>query len=401
MEFSKIFREEIGSLNDGYLKLSDTNIQFKNKTTGKLLTLYSKEIERVEWQKLGNKPGIRIVMNDGTHHRLGGFKIDDFNKISPFVKEKWNQNFEKKDLSLKGWNYGETQFDGRNLFFNVNEKTAFEVPLSNVMRCVGVKSEAILEFHANDECPVQLTEMRLHIPQDPEAVKDDEDPVEEFRKAVMQFTEVEGEEGVPIVTLEDVLCTTPRGRYEIKVYQNYLFFHGKSYDYKIPLKTINRMFLLPHKDGRHMFFVFHINPPIRQGQTRYPFLVLEFSKEEHIELELALNNEQLKAQYGGKLDQHMKGVMFEIVARLFRVIVNSRIIVPGNFNGASGTPAVSCALRQSSGFLYPLEKGFVYVHKPPLYIRFEEIENVHFARSDASTRSFDFEILEKCKFSRF
>jgi structure-specific recognition protein 1 len=167
-----------------------------------------------------------------------------------------------------------------------------------------MKSEAILEFHANDECPVQLTEMRLHIPTDPEAAKnDDEDPVEEFRKAVMQFAEVESEEGVPIVTLPDVLCATPRfcltefsvfirrgfsGRYEIKVYQNYLFFHGKSNDYKIPLKTITRMFLLPHKDGRHMFYVFHINPPIRQGQTRYPFLVLEFEKDEQLELELAL-----------------------------------------------------------------------------------------------------------------
>lgn len=144
-----------------------------------------------------------------------------------------------------------------------------------------------------------------------------------------------------------------------------------------------------------MFFVLHINPPIRQGQTRYPFLVLEFSKDELVEIEMGINEEQLKAQYGGKLEVHMKGVLYEIMARLFRVIVNSRIIVPGNFNGASGTAAISCALRQSSGFLYPLEKGFVYVHKPPLYIRFEEIDNIHFARSDVSTRSFDFEIMQK------
>lgn len=62
---------------------------------------------------------------------------------------------------------------------------------------------------------------------------------------------------------------------------------------------------------------------------------------------------------------------------------------------ASGTPAISCAVRQSTGFLYPLEKGFVYVHKPALYLRFEEVDNVHFARSDVSTRSFDFEILQR------
>lgn len=37
----------------------------------------------------------------------------------------------------------------------------------------------------------------------------------------------------------------------------------------------------------------------------------------------------------------------------------------------------------------------MYVHKPPMYIRFDEIDNVHFARSDATTRSFDFEIVQR------
>ena len=56
--------------------MSDANLQFKNLTTGKLLTLGAKEMERVDWQKLGNKPGLRVAMADGTHHRFGGFKSD-------------------------------------------------------------------------------------------------------------------------------------------------------------------------------------------------------------------------------------------------------------------------------------------------------------------------------------
>jgi structure-specific recognition protein 1 len=31
-----------------------------------------------------------------------------------------------------------------------------------------------------------------------------------------------------------------------------------------------------------------LNPPIRQGQTRYHFLVFEFAKEDNIDLELGL-----------------------------------------------------------------------------------------------------------------
>ncbi|KAI6191250.1 FACT complex subunit SSRP1 [Aphelenchoides bicaudatus] len=37
----------------------------------------------------------------------------------------------------------------------------------------------------------------------------------------------------------------------------------------------------------------------------------------------------------------------------------------------------------------------MYVHKPPMYIRFDEIDNIHFARSDATTRSFDVEIVQR------
>nr|CAD2173045.1 unnamed protein product [Meloidogyne enterolobii] len=393
IEFANVFQEEMGGLNDGFLKFSKQGVQFKSKATGKLMTISPLEIDQFAWQKLGNKPGIKVITNQGVHHRFGGLKESDFDKISNFVSSKLDSSLKRNDLSLKGWNYGETEFEGQNLIFNIGEKIAFEVPLSNVMRCVGSKSEAIVEFIANEESPVQLTEMRFHIPQDPE--NEDQDIVEEFRKEVMRFAEVESEKDQAIVTLPDILLATPRGRYEIKVFPNHLSFHGKSYDYKIPLKTIMRMFLLSHKDGRHMYFVLHINPPIRQGQTRYPFLVLEFSKEDHIELDLCLTEEQLAQQYQNKLDMHMRGYLYEIIAKLFRVLVNSRIIVPGNFTGASGTPAISCAVRQSMGFLYPLEKGFVYVHKPALYIRFEEVDNVHFARSDVSTRSFDFEIVQR------
>jgi structure-specific recognition protein 1 len=203
-----------------------------------------------------------------------------------FVTTKLERNIKKKELALKGWNYGETEFEGQNLIFNVAEKIAFEVPLSNVMRCEGANSEAIIEFNPNEESPVQLSEMRFHIPQNPD--NKDQDMAEEFRKDVMRFVEDESDKGQAIVTLPDIFLVTPRGRYEIKVFQNHLSFHGKSYDYKIPIKTITRMFLLPHKDGRHMFFVLHINPPIRQGQTRYPFYVLQISKEDFIELDLDL-----------------------------------------------------------------------------------------------------------------
>uniref|UniRef100_A0A5S6Q6N6 FACT complex subunit SSRP1 n=1 Tax=Trichuris muris TaxID=70415 RepID=A0A5S6Q6N6_TRIMR len=78
-----------------------------------------------------------------------------------------------------------------------------------------------------------------------------------------------------------------------------------------------------------------------------------------------------------------------------KAVVHKCIIVPGNFAGITGTPAINCAYKSASGFLYPMERSFMFVHKPPLRIRFEEIASVHFDRSDVSTRSCDFEVTIK------
>lgn len=74
------------------------------------------------------------------------------------------------------------------------------------------------------------------------------------------------------------------------------------------------------------------------------------------------------------------------------MIINRKLTGPGHFTGHTGTPAISCSFKAAAGYLYPLERGFIYVHKPPIHIRFEEIASVNFARGGGSTRSFDFEI---------
>lgn len=390
LEFGDVFTEDMGVLNQGRVKLAESMIQFKNEKTGKLSSVNASDLVGLNWQRLGNRPGVKLRFKDGKKIRFGGFKDSDLEKIKQFAQKNWHKEVEENDLVLKGWNYGNCQVEGQSIEFTLDSKPVFEVPLSNVANCVGNKSEATLEFHQNDDCPTSLIEMRFHMPAD---VDDEEsDPVEEFRKAVMAFAGIETETGQPVASLQQILCTTPRGRYDIKVFPNHLSLHGKTYDYKIPIKTIMRLFLVPHKDGRHVYFVISLNPPIRQGQTRYHYLVLEFLKEDEIDLELGLTEQQLNEQYGGKLEKELSGPLYEVVSKIFRVLINMKITVPGNFIGHSGTPAVMCAHKQASGFLYPLEKGFLYIHKPPMYVRFEEVSSVHFARSDVSTRSFDFEI---------
>uniref|UniRef100_A0A1X7TIA7 FACT complex subunit SSRP1 n=2 Tax=Amphimedon queenslandica TaxID=400682 RepID=A0A1X7TIA7_AMPQE len=104
--------------------------------------------------------------------------------------------------------------------------------------------------------------------------------------------------------------------------------------------------------------------------------------------------EDLKEKYGGKLTQEMEGPLMEVFARLMKVLVGKKLMVPGSFKNNNGQNAVACSCKATAGFLYPLEKGFMFVHKPALFIKFEDIANVNFARmaSGGVSRSFDFDI---------
>lgn len=53
----------------------------------------------------------------------------------------------EKELCVKGWNWGTAKFLGSVLNFEVNNLTAFEIPLSSVSQCTTGKNEVTLEFH--------------------------------------------------------------------------------------------------------------------------------------------------------------------------------------------------------------------------------------------------------------
>ena len=44
--------------------------------------------------------------------------------------------------------------------------------------------------------------------------------------------------------------------------------------------------LLPKPDELHHLITIGLDPPLRQGQTRYPFLVMQFKSDEEITIDL-------------------------------------------------------------------------------------------------------------------
>ncbi|XP_034545975.1 FACT complex subunit SSRP1a isoform X2 [Notolabrus celidotus] len=393
LEFNEIYQEVKGSWNDGRLRFSKQNVVYKSSKTGKVDSIPAAELNLAQWRRVCLGHGIKLGTSSGLVYKYDGFRDTDLEKISEFFKANYKVELSEKDMCVKGWNWGTAKFSGPLLSFDVNDNTAFEVPLSNVSQCATGKNEVTLEFHQNDDTEVSLMEVRFYVP--PSQSDERQDPVEAFAQSVLSKADVIQATGDAVCIFKELQCLTPRGRYDIRIYPTFLHLHGKTFDYKIPYTTVLRLFLLPHKDQRQMFFVISLDPPIKQGQTRYHFLILLFSKEEDLSLTLNMSEEDVERRFDGKLSKNMSGSLYEMVSRVMKALVNRKITVPGNFQGHSGAQCITCSYKASSGLLYPLERGFIYVHKPPVHLRFEEISCVNFARGTTTTRSFDFEIETK------
>ncbi|XP_027010525.1 FACT complex subunit SSRP1a isoform X1 [Tachysurus fulvidraco] len=393
LEFNDIYQEVKGFWNDGRLRFSKQSVSYKSSKTGKVDSIQAHDVSHAQWRRVCLGHGIKLTTSNGHVYKYDGFKDTDFEKISAFFKSNYKVELTEKDMCVKGWNWGTAKFSGPLLTFDVNESPAFEIPLANVSQCTTGKNEVTVEFHQNDDTEVSLMEVRFYVP--PSTGDDGTDPVEVFAQNVLTQADVIQATGDAVCIFKELQCLTPRGRYDIRIYPAFLHLHGKTFDYKIPYTTVLRLFLLPHKDQRQMFFVISLDPPIKQGQTRYHFLILLFSKDEDVNLTLSMSEEEVERRFEGKLNKHMSGSLYEMVSRVMKALVNRKITVPGNFQGHSGAQCITCSYKATSGLLYPLERGFIYVHKPPVHLRFEEISCVNFARGTTTTRSFDFEIETK------
>lgn len=58
----------------GKLKFTDQAVIFKNNKTGKVEQISSPDIDAINWQRISGGWGLRVITDNGTLHRFGGFK---------------------------------------------------------------------------------------------------------------------------------------------------------------------------------------------------------------------------------------------------------------------------------------------------------------------------------------
>jgi structure-specific recognition protein 1 len=273
----------------------------------------------------------------------------------------------------------------------VDKKLSFSINLKEIANCsVPGKNELAFELiqpeTADDDV---LSEIRVHIP--------DIDACESLSKEISEKTEYAGQES--IVSLYDLPMIVPRGKYSIDMFNSFMRMHGKTHNYKILYKHITKLFLLPKPDGIHINLVIGLEVAIKQGNTLYPFVVMQFTKDSEESILVNLPDEEIPKLFEGELSKTIEGKTFDVMSKLLKAFTKTPVIIPGNFKSKQDSSAVKCSVRASEGFLYPLQKSFIFIPKPVIYLKFEEIRFVEFARitedSITTNRSFDISIASK------
>ncbi|KAF5863433.1 FACT complex subunit [Aspergillus alliaceus] len=420
----------------GKCKLAESGLGWKPSGAGETFTLDSSNIGAAQWSRAAKGFELKILSRSSGVIQLDGFDQEDYERLSKAFRIWYGINVDSREHALRGWNWGKAEFTKAELSFNVQNRPAFEVPYSEISNTnLAGKNEVAVEFALNADGsdanaqsagstknrgrkaasgPDELVEMRFYIPgtvlktekgikeedgeeengeEGEEAEGEEQNAANLFYEMLMDKAEIGDVAGDTFATFLDVLHLTPRGRFDIDMYESSFRLRGKTYDYKIQYSSIKKFFLLPKNDDTHTLIVLGLDPPLRQGQTRYPFLVMQLKLDEEISLEVNMTDELMETRYKDKLEPRYEEPIHQVVTKIFRGLSGKKVIMPSkDFVSHHGHSGVKCSIKANEGLLYFLDKSLIFVPKPATYIQVENIAIITMSRvggAVSASRTFD------------
>ena len=322
---------------------------------------------------------------------------------------------EEVPLAISGHNWGNIELNGASIVFKVGGKPSFVIPLPDVTQVTQGREEVLVQFPMDDSAAGDredsLVEVGFHIPKEcadfPPPVVEVPDGTEApvpipackiLYDIIGGYTDIGAGAGDAIVTFDSVGVLIPRGRFDVELFSSSLKLVGQAQDYRVQYDSIQRIFVLPRSNAPQTYVAVCLDPPIRKGQTFYTTILCQFHNDEETTVELDISQEALAAknEKGAKLSKSMTGSSPDVFAKVVRGLSGAKLTRPGTFKDSLGEGfAVRCSYKSDDGYLYPLERAFFYVQKPPLLMSYDDVESVEFQRQAVgitAAKTFDLSV---------
>jgi structure-specific recognition protein 1 len=109
-----------------------------------------------------------------------------------------------------------------------------------------------------------------------------------------------------------------------------------------------------------------------------------------------MTEELLKEKYENKLAPHYEQPLHQVVTQVFRGLTGKKVNQPAkDFLSHHQQYGIKCSIKAAEGFLYCLEKAFMFVPKPATYIAYDSVSSITLSRvggAISASRTFDIAI---------
>lgn len=353
------------------LKIAPQGLAMKIKSSNKVITLKKDDIREIEFFRSTQKNNMRIHTN--TLININNFTDAHVEQIKTCCSQWYNLNIYFKELEIEEINKGKLMISGDFLEFK-NNKLIFDLPLKEIESVHEIKNELTLSFKEKKNAVVEI-----------KFVTENMQIANEIKERTQTTKSKE------IITFETLQSVVPRGKNDYIFYNNLFKMVGSTYEHKVLYTSVKRVYYL-EKDNKENYMAIQIDPPIRQGQTRYSFIVMIFNPEEEEELTLNIGKEDsekfpnLQSTYTGNVGKTFLDILKELT--------KCKVTTIGNFMTLTRGKNLKCSLKAFDGHLYPLEKSLLFLPKA-IHMPLNEIQNVEFSRINVSTfaaKTFDMKI---------
>eukprot|EP01147_Barroeca_monosierra_P002940 gene2941-8177_t len=400
----------LGNRNPGNIRFAPQGLAFKGEGMKKTESVLKADMLSAETKRVAKGHQLRIKLKSGGQATFEGFKSDEMNQILEFFKTNYGIEIKIVELSLKGHNSGIPKFHDTFLSFDIDGKPAFELPLNVVKSASAQKFEANVDFLVDTEKDDELQQIEsMRFVVIPEPGMDDFERTEEFVESIKARASIIETTSKPICSFSTLLFPVPYGRFDVDFFPTFIQLRGLSYNHRIFYENIVDILQLPRvEDGQ--FIVLSVDPPLRHGQTRHPHILLQFSRDDEGEVEINLDNEDVRHQLSllfesvaadDATEVTREGQIADIICDLLKGLSRRKIVKPSGFLSSEGFPAVSCSHKADRGVLYFLDHGLIFLHKPIMYIPFSKNLHVEFDRVQESslrdTKSFDIKLIHQSR----
>lgn len=101
------------------LRIAASGMAWRGEESGQTVAIPSDEIKWAQWIRVARNYQLRLGLGskdkktaDRKRETFDGFQRDDHDKLSQLLKQHFSIPLETREVSVKGWNWGMTDFQG-------------------------------------------------------------------------------------------------------------------------------------------------------------------------------------------------------------------------------------------------------------------------------------------------